>query len=307
MSDAPFSAGQQTSDRSWLESPCSRCHQSPCCRNLPVTNLPIRTVHDLAVARDLLGHENIEIGLKEDGVWTLFYTRSCRFLDPASARCTIHGSDRQPTICKQYDAQRCWYRGVFASTLSSAMIRLNQKRLEWILDRVDCDESGEIRGVPDWDLMMRKLAEIPLAMAAQTVRITGLTSREEVTGADSKTVRELAFPPGRPRRIGHFDLIRFRLGFPGVSLGITGDEWYFLLDAAPLPGGPAAGAHVAEYHLSPEAASECVVVGYADSDTLFSLCTTDGNGRISGYPEPEAVRAAVASRQNPRTSAFRAS
>jgi len=300
MWDDPVPAEQQTTDRAWLGSPCSHCHQSPCCRNLPVGNLPVRTEHDLLIGLDLLEHENIEIGLKEDGIWTVFYTRTCRFLDPESSRCTIHGSSRQPEICRDYDAHRCWYRRVFASTISTAMIRLSRERLQWILDRVDYYEKGEISRVPDWELMMRELADIPLSTSARAAgAFTGVASeitkgpRSQQTGVPAPG--RLAFPPGRPRRIAHFDLIRFRLGFPGVQLAITGNEWYFLLDAPERPAGRQNTAHVGEYHLTAEAASGCVAVAHEDIDAVLSLCSRNTVGRITGYPGLDEVRSAIRS------------
>ena len=265
----------------------------------------MQTADDLETARDLLDHANIEIGIKEDGVWTVFFTRTCGFLDPQSSKCTIHGTERQPRICRDYSAHTCWYRHAFASTLSLQLIRLNAARLDWILAQVEFDETGEIARVPDWDLMLSELSAVPLGMSAVPVRDqnelgAAVSERVPLTGSEQppanlpQSTAILAFPPGRPAHLSHFDLIRFRLGFPGVSLGVTQNEWYFLVDAPPRRNGKTSpAAHCSKYHLNEESARSMVRVGLEELPRIEVLCATDRSGLITRHPDLAEIRSAL--------------
>ncbi len=243
------------------------------------------------MARDLLGHENVEIGIKDDGVWTVFYTRTCSRLDPVTSKCTVHGTEIQPDICRDYSSHQCWYRRVFSTTLSAGMIRLNRRRLDRILTSVTFDHQDCIDRVPDWDWIMRELAEIPLELDAVELAAAAPQSAPpspRPVGVERET--RLVFPPGKPRKLSHFDLMRFRLGFPGVSLGISNGGWYFVVDA------PAREetTHMSEYHLPEPDSDSLVIVNSGELSILRDLCTIDETGTIVIYPEPSAVRAAIA-------------
>ncbi len=175
----------------------------------------MQTADDLETARDLLSHDNIEIGIKDDGVWTVFYTRTCGFLDPQSSKCTIHGSERQPRICRDYSAHTCWYRHAFASTLSPQLIRLNAARLDWIRARVEFDESEEIVRVPDWELMMSELSAIPLGMSAVPVG-----DQNEIAAAISApgSLIEVVATSGSPAAIHRDSGISLRAGQPASHI-----------------------------------------------------------------------------------------
>lgn len=217
-----------TGAEEWSSSPCSRCGGAPCCRNVPMMTLQVRNDRDLASAEHLASHQNIEIGIRESGEWIVFYTVACRFLDPVSAMCKIHGTNAQPDLCKRYDAHTCWYRRVFVQPSdqpNAEMLRLNATRVRRLRELVLFDDRGEIYRVPDWELLQREFVGLPLDAHATATAHVG--RREDI----------LLFPPGRPLHRRHLDLIRFRLGFPGVSLRIDGDSWQFAL-AAPLRGVP---------------------------------------------------------------------
>ncbi|TVR56921.1 MAG: hypothetical protein EA426_12965 [Spirochaetaceae bacterium] len=260
----------------WGESPCASCIGSPCCRNVPITKISIDTEADLLDAAWLAGLEAIEIGLRDDGTWTVFYQQSCRFLDDETGGCRLHELPDQPDVCVRYDARTCWYRHAFAHDASPRFIRFDRERLLELHRHVICDEKGEIRKVPDWEDILTMLQAVPLGEPSGT-RETGGTATE----------CELLMPPARPATIRQLDLVKFRLGFPGISLVVSETEWRFSLRTSVLGDhrdGPPRRVFTAidlrPYGLLPDERR----IDRAMVPRLATLCAADEAGLIVAYP-----------------------
>lgn len=235
----------------------------------------------METARHLLEHSNINIGLRENGEWTVFYSATCRFLDPSTSKCTIHGTARQPQICKDYRADRCWYRRTFAAATTNEMIFLSRSRVSRLIEMCIFDDCDEIYRVPDWERMSKELAGVDArALPAAALPAPGGAS----VAPDPRDL--LLFPPGRPTHLRHLDLIRFRLGFPGVSLRIAGDEWAFAAVAPRIDCGPRCDG-ISQYHVPSEPAADAGEPYYVTLEGLPQLIdelTVDEEGAIISGP-----------------------
>jgi Fe-S-cluster containining protein len=205
----------------WLESPCAECSDSPCCRNLPITTLQLNNSEELETALAFLEYGTFRLGLKDDGLWMLFHSRPCMHLDEGTSKCRLYGKPERPRTCCRYPAYFCWYERTFRNDgIGLEFLLLDRPRLARLKELLVFDVSGEIAGVPSWEDMIETLGKIPLDAS-----IPGERPRE---GAE----RKFAFNTGVPCKRSHFDLFRFRLGFPGVRLGIGRDAWYTIVSAA---------------------------------------------------------------------------
>ncbi|HOV38439.1 MAG TPA: hypothetical protein PLG79_06940 [Spirochaetales bacterium] len=201
--------------------PCLTCQGAPCCRRLPLKKLCILKKKDLLQAVLMLSHRWMELGLKDDGTWMLFYTRPCSNLDLKTSLCKVHGTDLQPWVCKDYAANLCWYRRAFSCTESLEFIRFDKERLEALMDHLLYDEdTEEIAGVPSWEEMIKLVSLHPLS--------------DPSTRAEGGAPAELFVFDPPPREERHHSLFHFRTQFPGVRVvkgetrWITVVETYFL-------------------------------------------------------------------------------
>ncbi len=239
-------AGSVREKDGWERSPCSSCPGSPCCRYLPVTRIPMENREHLLQARSLLSHHRIELGLHDNGTWMVYYASACRFLDPVSSRCTIHGSGRQPGICRDYSARLCWYRTAFAGDLSLRFIRFDRRRFEVLSGRLGIDDRGEIARVPSWEQLLRDLASVPrepdLFLAVGAAAGSVPRSGAGPSGDAGLASGSLVFPLPVPLSSRNLDFIRFRLGFAGTAIGVHREPdgsvaWRLILDAPCREGG----------------------------------------------------------------------
>lgn len=216
----------------WLSSPCAGCG-SYCCSNLPLCELKVESWQDLQKLIDLCWFEGMVPALKDNGEWKLFYQVPCRYIHEPTGKCTIHETPEQSAICKKYPPHRCWYKKAFSSPESLQLIRFNAARLGWLIEMIGFDDAGRIDETPSWEVMAEELQKIrfspPTFSAPPTVMEQHL---------DSEFL--LLFPPDKPKSIEHFDLVRFRMGFPGVMVLTSFSLWCFSVPAVPRKGVPAA-------------------------------------------------------------------
>src|SRR5437879_9821309 len=104
--------------RQAMESPCMSCPTSPCCTYLPLHKFRIQSLTELDHAVYLLNFDRIELGLSQEGDWSVYYQATCRFLDPDNFGCTIHDTPEQPHICVQYNPYQCWYKRVLGTSFT---------------------------------------------------------------------------------------------------------------------------------------------------------------------------------------------
>jgi hypothetical protein len=241
------------------QTPCFTCSASPCCTHLPLHRFQVRTLVDLDHASYLLNFDRIELGIAPNGEWSVFYAYPCRFLDtrnPSNYLCTIHGTELQPRICVHYNPYTCWYRRALGADPASEFLRIDRKRMAWISERVEFDDSRVIVGVPSWAEMADMCARSPLESEpiAQKPpdpdpvfeRWLGETAGgpsqgrppalrvykdflDPCTGCEAHCCKTLVFPHGRPTTRSNIDYLQFALGFPGVEVGVTDGEWQIIV------------------------------------------------------------------------------
>lgn len=205
----------------WSKSPCSHCPESPCCTYLPLARLRIETKSDLAGTEVLLRHRYFRLGLKDSGEWMLFYNRECSHLDSSSSKCRLFGRKERPFVCVSFTAHPCWYERVFAGNhASESFLLFGPERLARVAELLEYDESDEIALVPSWRDMIEACRSLPWTEVSPGTE----EPRDTV-------LRSFGFKTEVPGRMKHLELFRFRLGFPGIRLGIARDGWYTIVDS----------------------------------------------------------------------------
>lgn len=242
-----------------MASPCATCDTSPCCSHLPLPGFPIENLMQFDHARYLLGFDGIELGLSATGEWSVFYTRSCRFLDGETNGCTLHGTDAQPRICQHYNPYQCWYRRALVDVVTPEHLRIDRRRFAVLSEYVRFDEHRQLIGVPTWDALQELFAELPVDTNPSAPIPTdptrdawvalalsdGATGRSTSSGVPSPAAggdrcggcqayccTHLQFPIDAPSTVSSVDYLRFALGFPGVEVGIAPDGWSLVVRTA---------------------------------------------------------------------------
>jgi hypothetical protein len=213
----------------WHESPCSNCSGAPCCGNLPLVPLRLERQSDFINLILASCYNGIYPAMKKSGEWTIYLGRNCRYLDNAKGKCSIHKAPDQSMICKSYDAHNCWYIDAFCTGRFTTMIPFNTDMLIWFEKRYSLISSGF-----DTEIDWRELCGEAHEFRRNTLDLsdpgpkpwTGYSLPFRKSRADSF----LFLPPyQRPEHINHFELISFRLGFPGVYLAITDTCWAYMV------------------------------------------------------------------------------
>ncbi len=237
------------------ESPCASCPTAPCCVYLPVGRIPMETVAELDHARFLLNFRRIELGLFRTGGWEVFFRLPCRFLDTAEARCRIHDHPEQPRICRYYNPYKCWYKTALTGGVPTDFLRVDRQRLDAMLPRLSFDGQNRLVDVPGWTELVEMWAPSPLpdwaegsvptetaskpddpdppvavdAAAALPASVSYAELADPCAGCDAWCCRALMLSHGTPASATSLDFLRFVLGFPGVSLGLSEDGWQIIV------------------------------------------------------------------------------
>lgn len=243
-------------NRPWAASPCSTCPTSPCCTRLPLHRFHIDRRIDFEEARSVVRHPLIELGLYESGWWMVYYLASCRFLNPLDSKCLVHGTERQPAICRDYSPMRCWYKRVFMDEISPDFLRFDTPRFAVLEGLISFDETGELSRVPSWETMQATLAAVP---------IRNPSAPHEPADTPEGGATGLMFPMRTPRTRQDLDLVRFRLGFQGVRIGIAGGTWIIVIG-------------------EPPGIERSVLLSYDRIDTFLAAFEYDEAGRIIRSP-----------------------
>ncbi|MDA3810832.1 MAG: hypothetical protein PF518_10970 [Spirochaetaceae bacterium] len=213
----------------WHETPCSKCIETHCCRNLPLTPLRLNDQSDFINLILSSCYNEIFPVLKKSGEWAYYLERDCSFLDQKDGRCTIHKAPHQSMICKSYDAHNCWYVDAFSQEKYSTMIRFNTEMIIWFEKRYKLIENKF-----DVDIDWEELCMAAFDYRRNTVDIRLSTSSPwssfTLSYKKSRTDQFLFFPPyKRPENRKHFELLSFRLSFPGIFLAISDTCWAFMI------------------------------------------------------------------------------
>ena len=239
-----------------LASPCLSCSTSPCCTHLPIHTFQVSSLGDLNYAGYLLNFAHIRLAISRSGDWSVYYVTPCRFLDRIAFTCTLHGTDAQPNICANYNPYGCWYRRAFTSADGEELVLVDRARLDRLAEILLFDEHQRLVSAPNFDTVRAELSRIadeadpdeadpPIADPAfdgwldelqgrggplpdadvETFSAAGVPGKSPCSGCSAPCCETLAFPQGVPTGASGFDWFRFCLGFPGIELSITQEQW----------------------------------------------------------------------------------
>ncbi len=155
-----------------------------------------------------------------------YYLAPCRFLNPFDSKCLIHGSPRQPRICRDYSPAGCWYKRVFVEPDTQRLagfIRFDSSRFAVLTELIEFDSEGELAEVPEWEELSSRIGALPLRQ--QTAAGPSPEVVAPPTGELPQAPGGLVFPIRTPRTRRDLDVVRFRLGFHGVRVGIRDEQW----------------------------------------------------------------------------------
>ncbi len=219
----------------WGESPCSHCRDTPCCRNLPMAPLTLDSQRDFVNLLLISCYEGLFPALKSTGEWTVYLRRDCRFLDRRDGKCGIHGEARQSLICKSYDAHNCWYIDAFDENCSASLIPFNTERLIW-LEKTYGLIGERFAFFPGWEELYTAVSRSDREESELFTDMEAPLDMRRLSFRKSREKNYLFLPPYQlPRTEKHFELLSFRLSFPGVYLAVTDNIWAFLVNTAVNP------------------------------------------------------------------------
>lgn len=241
-----------------MTSPCAACKPSPCCSILHLDTLIVNNLSDLDKVDFFLNFHNIEVCLTAVGEWAVYYNHYCRFYDSRKSICTLHGTEKKPGVCVHYNPYHCFYRKAdnTRQNFNRDMIWINRERMNFLKDKISFNENRDILEIPGkesvYEAMSRIAYTLPRRMEAppedkaivqwkQAILIGTDTFAEGENGSMTKSYfdfqspcrdcdayccRNLMFAQPRPSTYAALDFIRYMVGFPGLELGITDNQWY---------------------------------------------------------------------------------
>ncbi|AHC13922.1 hypothetical protein [Salinispira pacifica] len=200
---------------------------------MPVSSLDAESPEDFSRLGSLAEEPNYLVTMRAKGGLTLYYRSDCRFLDSLSGQCRIHNSEQQPQECKDYLASKCWYTHSFASRINSLQIQLSPSRIAALRDASIFDDTNRLYRTPPWERSMEIMRELKGPGQPCPPTLTEMPSR--FSGLENHLLMEL------PETITpkHRDLMKFRLGFPGIWVVGDGSRWAYALPLTKQKGSPA--------------------------------------------------------------------
>lgn len=213
----------------WDESPCSHCSDVHCCKNLPLAPLRLTSQSDFINLILTSSYNGIFPVYKKTGEWTFYLKRDCSYLGKPNGQCTIHKESHQSLICKSYDAHTCWYVEAFSTERYTTMIPFNTDMIIWFEKRYKLIDEGFDAEI-DWD----ELCDAAYNYRWNTIPINTAAfepwSSFTLSFKRSRSDQFLFLPPyNRPETRNHFELLSFRLSFPGIYLAISDTCWAFMV------------------------------------------------------------------------------
>ncbi len=304
----------------WSDSPCSGCSNTPCCRNLPLTSHRLESQRDFVSLILSSCYNGFYPALKDSGEWVIYQGLDCSFLDPASGKCSIHAAPGQSLVCKSYDAHNCWYVDAFSRDSFKTMIPFNTEMLIWferkhelIKNRFDYDYNWSELCGSAFELS-RGCRELHPAPAVP------FTDRK-LSFRKSRSEEFLFFPPyKRPESRSHFELLSFRLGFPGISLAVSDGCWAFMAQTAINAEAlemvrreyyPAVGHSDGSFSFSSlqkdqnpwsVIGEQWLILNRSELDVLVGMTVFDGDGKVRRYPTTAELLDALSVRNPDRAA-----
>ncbi|MBN1648763.1 MAG: hypothetical protein JW874_12085 [Spirochaetales bacterium] len=231
------SADLKIRQESWIDSPCSFCQPTPCCRNLPLTSYRIGSRYDFIQLCLLACYRNILICLKKGSEWSVYYSRPCSFLNIQNGKCQIHAQPSQSMICKSYDAHNCWYQEAFRETENETMIQFSLDRLIWLGQEYDFFGYGMSGNPIDWKELCTRIKDVRCTDRSAASESSSSPLNSPLLRFDSCNPESFLFFPlqHRPERRLQYELFRFRLGFPNMHIAVADNCWAYMLQTQTDP------------------------------------------------------------------------
>lgn len=237
-----------------VKSPCEVCSSSPCCSLFQLDLVTVTNLMGLDTINYYLNFDNIEICLSPGGEWTIYYSFPCRFFVKEKSVCTLHATPQKPGICVNYNPYYCFYKKAKNAKQDSqqGLMWINRERMDFIMNRVSFDDDRNLLDMPDKEKMFRELSSIPYrepdpvaapaedkansdwkhsvisqtGLPKETVVKSHLDLKSACSDCDSYCCKNLMFPMQIPATYSSLDYVRYALGFHGVELGISNEQWY---------------------------------------------------------------------------------
>jgi hypothetical protein len=238
------------------ESPCRSCIASPCCTHLLLCTVDLRTILDIDSVIHMANFEGILLALGATGRTVQVYLhQSCGFLDVPTGDCTVHSTPLQPAICVQYNAHTCGYRHSFATDVDHDNPLMDPRRLAWYAEQITFDDDRRTVTFPDREEVLDAFRTMPMERrllpppepdpVVEEWRSIVLSRKEpaphelrhygdpEVSnpcqGCGAWCCKFLVFDRGVPSDATQMEFLRYCLGFPGVEIGISAENWSVLV------------------------------------------------------------------------------
>lgn len=295
----------------WQLSPCSSCTETPCCKNLPLSGLWLERQSDFIALLTSSCHEGFFPALKKSGEWVLYLSRNCGYLDRENGKCLIHKSQSQSLICKSYDAHRCWYIDAFSRDRYSTLIPFTTEMLIWFEKKYSLIENG-FSFAPGWQELCESAFDYckgsPFPELRDNTSGGAFFSSHTLSFRKSREEKYLFLPPyKRAEHASHFELIAFRLGFPGVNLAVSDNVWAFVIntslckpkmDLVRKEYYPAIGHRDCRYSFESlvkeswpfsETGEQWVIINRQNLELLKSITAFDASGRVKKLPSTSEI------------------
>ena len=180
-----------------LNSPCATCEGTPCCQNLPLQTFALSNVTDVDYAMYLLNFHNIELGVAADGTWSAYYRQACRFLDPNTLGCGLHGTPDKPHVCVQYNPFSCFYRRGFSEEGSADYLRVDRERMQTIASSLVFDADRQIIAAPTLESLAEVFGAQPILDDVVPYQESPAASSESGSSETSKRISPTRADPAR--------------------------------------------------------------------------------------------------------------
>ena len=217
------------------QSPCDNC-SAPCCGSLPLHSFTITNYAEVDYARYLLNFSGIELIFLYEKTWQVQLNQDCSRFD--NGRCTLHGTEEKPRICRKYSAYNCLYKPIFFQDENANFIRFNRERFDIWLNHLIFNEDRLIIGQPDIKELLPLLPEYKMEAKLPLPRM-GVRRRSErrgyfefqnsCTNCSAWCCKSLSFPFDGIQSRANLDYLWFVLGFPGVEVGISEQGWTIIV------------------------------------------------------------------------------
>lgn len=249
-----------------LASPCDSCVSSPCCSYLPLQTFTVTNVVDLSYVGYLLNFERIRVGLNRSFDWSAYYVMPCRFLDRDTFGCTVHGTDAQPHICRNYNPYSCWYKKSLSESVTDDFLLVDRTRYTYLTGQVTFDALRQLASFPHFDALAAAFVDlsdepvaapeppfadpafdgwtavalgrsssahltdrVPADATAPAARITFADLEEPCQDCSAPCCDTLTFAQSIPSNAAAIDYLRFCAGFPGIEIAVTDEGWWVVV------------------------------------------------------------------------------